>query len=82
MSASVKYTLARLGLLVALAAALLPLRLNIFVTLLLAVALSAGLSFFLLRGLRDQMAADLAAGVQRRRNQKAQLRAALSGEDQ
>ncbi|GGJ95198.1 hypothetical protein GCM10010123_26240 [Pilimelia anulata] len=81
MSASVKYTLARLGLLVAITAALLPLGLNLFVTLLLAVAISGGLSYFLLRRLRDAMATSLAAGVERRRAQKADLRAALAGEE-
>ncbi|GGK21527.1 hypothetical protein GCM10010124_12510 [Pilimelia terevasa] len=82
MKAPVTYTLARLGLLVAVTAALLPLGLNLFVTLLIAVAVSAVLSYFLLRRLRDRVAADLAAGVERRRAQKAQLRAALAGEDE
>lgn len=82
MKASLKYTAARLGLLVASAAALLPLGLHLLVTLMIAVLASAILSFFLLRKLRDQVAEELASSTQRRREQKAKLRSALAGEDQ
>lgn len=82
MSPAVKYTLGRLGLFVVVLAALLPVPLNIFVKLMLALVFSATLSFFLLRTWRDQMAQQLADAAERRRAQKARLRAALAGDDE
>ncbi|MEE6261161.1 DUF4229 domain-containing protein [Plantactinospora sonchi] len=82
MSPAVKYTLGRIGLFVVVALALWPVEMNLFLKLMLAVAFSAALSFFLLRGWRDQMAQQLAGASERRRTEKERLRAALAGEDQ
>ena len=82
MSPTVKYTLARIGLFLVALMGLLPIRMDFFLKLMLAVIFSAALSFLLLRGWRDEMAQQLAEGVQRRRVEKERLRAALAGEDQ
>jgi hypothetical protein len=82
MSPVIKYTLARVGLFVAVFAALLPVDLDIFVKLLIALVASAGFSFILLRGLRDQVANQMASATERRRAEKERLRAALSGDDE
>ncbi|HEY6596924.1 MAG TPA: DUF4229 domain-containing protein [Asanoa sp.] len=82
MSAAVKYTLGRIGLFLAVALALWPVELNIFVKLMLAVFVSAALSFFLLPTWRNEMAAQLAAAARRRRAEKDRLRSALAGDDE
>ncbi|MFI2662386.1 DUF4229 domain-containing protein [Micromonospora carbonacea] len=82
MSAAVKYTLGRIGLFVVVVAALWPVDLNIFLTLMLALAFSAALSFFLLRGWRDEMAGEMAGAAERRRAEKERLRSALAGDDE
>jgi Protein of unknown function (DUF4229) len=82
MAPAIKYTLARLGLFVAVFAALWPLDLDIFIKLMIALLASAGFSFFLLRGWRDQMATQMAAAAERRKAQKERLRSALAGDDQ
>jgi hypothetical protein len=82
VSPAVKYTLARIGLFVAVLLVLLPLRLNIFVTLMIAVLASAGFALVLLRPWRDQMAQQLAGAAERRRADKERLRAALAGDDE
>jgi Protein of unknown function (DUF4229) len=82
VSPAVKYTLGRIGLFVAVLLALWPVELNIFVKLLLALAFSAALSLFLLRGWRDEMGQQLADAAERRRAEKERLRSALSGEDE
>ncbi|MEV4821931.1 DUF4229 domain-containing protein [Micromonospora sp. NPDC049275] len=82
MSAAVKYTLGRVGLFVAVLAGLWLVDMNVFLKLMLALVFSAALSFFLLRGWRDEMAAEMADAADRRRTEKERLRAALAGEDQ
>lgn len=82
MSPAVKYTLGRIGLFVAVLLALWPIELNIFVKLMLAVVFSAALSFFLLRGWRNEMAQQMADAAQRRRAERERLRSALAGEDE
>lgn len=82
MNPTVKYTLARVGLFLVVFLVLWPLRLNIFVTLMIAVLASAGLALVLLRPWRDQMAQQLADAAQRRRGEKERLRAALAGDDE
>jgi hypothetical protein len=82
MSPVIKYTLARVGLFVAVFAALLPVSLDIFVKLLIALVASAGFSFILLRGLRDQVANQMASAAERRKAEKERLRAALAGDDE
>ncbi|MFC5925861.1 DUF4229 domain-containing protein [Micromonospora vulcania] len=82
MSAAVKYTLGRVGLFVAVLAGLWLIDMNPFLKLILALAFSAALSFFLLRGWRDEMAEEMAGAAERRRTEKERLRAALAGDDQ
>lgn len=82
VSAAVKYTLGRLGLFVAVLAALWLVEMNIFIKLMVALAFSAALSFFLLKGWRDEMAEEMATAAERRRAEKERLRSALAGEDQ
>ncbi|MEV4654887.1 DUF4229 domain-containing protein [Micromonospora sp. NPDC049301] len=82
MSASVKYTLGRIGLFVAVLAALWLVDMNVFLKLMLALVFSAALSFFLLRGWRDEMADEMAGAAARRRDEKERLRSALAGDDQ
>jgi hypothetical protein len=79
-----KYTLARLGLFVAVAAVLLvvPIELNPFLKLGIALIASAILSFFLLRKLRDDVANQLADSARQRADRKEKLRSALAGEEQ
>ena len=55
---------------------------DIFLKLMLALIFSATLSFFLLRGLRDEMAEEMAEAAERRRAEKERLRSALAGEDE
>ncbi|MET7875818.1 DUF4229 domain-containing protein [Micromonospora profundi] len=81
MSAAVKYTLGRLGLFVAVLAGLWFVDMDIFLKLILALAFSAALSFFLLRGFRDEMAQEMAEAAERRRTEKERLRSALAGDD-
>ena len=81
MSPVIKYTLARVGLFAAVFAALLPVDLDIFVKLLIALVASAGFSFILLRGLREQVANQMASTAERRKAEKERLRAALAGDD-
>jgi hypothetical protein len=82
MTPTVKYTLARLGLFVVVFAALIPVPMDIFLKLILALAFSAAVSFFFLRGWRDQMAQQLADKVDKRRTEKAKLRTALAGDEE
>jgi len=84
MSPLVKYSLARLGLFLAAAAVLLfiPIELNVFLRLAIALIVSALLSFVLLRALRDRVAEQLAAGSRARAERKEHLRSALAGDDQ
>jgi hypothetical protein len=82
MSPAVKYTLGRIGLFLVVFAALLPVNMNIFLKLMLAVVFSAAVSFFLLKTWRNEMAEQVAGAVQRRQAEKERLRAALSGDDQ
>jgi hypothetical protein len=79
---TVKYTLARLGLFVVVFAALLPVPMDLFLKLIVALVFSAGVSFFFLRGWRDQMAQQLADKVDKRRTDKAKLRTALAGDEE
>ncbi len=84
MSPLTKYSLARLGLLLAAAAVLfvIPIDLDPLLRLALALLVSAGLSFFLLRPLRDRVAEQLAAASRERAERKERLRSALAGDDE
>ena len=81
MSPALKYTLGRLGLFVAVFAALLPVPLNLLVKAMIALIASAGFSYFLLAKWRIQMGEQLGAAAERRRAEKARLRAALAGDE-
>ncbi|MGC9668258.1 DUF4229 domain-containing protein [Planosporangium sp. 12N6] len=78
-----KYSLARVGLFVVVAAILvaIPVQVNILLKLMVAVIVSALLALFLLRGMRDQVAEHMAGTARRRADEKARLRAALAGDD-
>ncbi|WP_428962549.1 DUF4229 domain-containing protein [Micromonospora fluostatini] len=82
MSAAAKYTLGRIGLFVVVLAALWFVEMSLFLRLLLALLFSAALSFFLLRGWRDEMAEEMAGAAERRRSEKERLRSALAGDDE
>ncbi|MCP2325855.1 cytoskeletal protein RodZ [Hamadaea flava] len=82
MSPAVKYTLGRIGLFVAAFLVLLPFPLSIFLKLVLAILVSAVLSWFVLRGWREQYSLQLQNAVERRKTEKSKLRSALAGEDE
>jgi hypothetical protein len=84
MSPLLKYSLARLGLFLAVAVLVLviPIELNLFLRLAIALVVSALLSFFLLRNLRDRVADQLAGKARERADRKERLRSALAGDDQ
>jgi hypothetical protein len=48
----------------------------------IALLVSAALSFFLLRGLRDQVAQRMADSAQRKADERRRLRSALAGDDE
>ncbi|RZU51476.1 uncharacterized protein DUF4229 [Krasilnikovia cinnamomea] len=81
MSASIKYTLGRLGLFVVVFVLLLPVPLNLLVKAMIALVASAGFSYFLLARWRNEMAEQLAGAADRRRAEKNRLRAALAGDE-
>jgi hypothetical protein len=81
MSPVVKYTLARIGLFLVVLLALLPVRMDIFLKLMLALLFSAAAGFFLLRQWRDEAAQRFAEVAQRRRDERQRLRDALAGDE-
>ncbi len=81
MSPAVKYTLGRLGLFLIVFVALLLSPLNILVSAMIALVVSAVLSFFLLAEWRNQMGEQLASAAGRRAAEKERLRAALAGDE-
>jgi hypothetical protein len=83
MNPTLKYSLARVGLFVAVALPLVFLapQVNLLLKLMIAVIVSAILAFFFLRGLRDEVAQGMLASRERRMAEKEKLRAALAGED-
>lgn len=84
MNPMMKYTLARLGIFLAVSFLLvaLPLPIHLYLRLAIAVLISAVLSWFLLRGLRDQVTAHVSGVIERRAAEKERLRTALAGEDE
>jgi hypothetical protein len=81
MSPAVKYTLGRVGLFVACALVLAPTRLNLFLKLMIALVVSFGLQFVMLRKWRQEMIGQVDHAMARRKQEKDNLRAALAGED-
>lgn len=85
MNPGLKYAFARVGLFVACvvpALLLLPRDMNVLLKLMIALVVSAALSFFLLRRLRDEVANQMSANARKRIEEKNRLRAALAGEDE
>jgi uncharacterized membrane protein YccC len=84
MSPAVKYTLGRLGLFVVLLLVMIvvPIPLNVFVKAMIALIISAVLSYFLLADWRNKMGEQLAGAATRRAAEKQRLRAALAGDEQ
>jgi hypothetical protein len=82
LSPTLKYTLGRIGLFLAVLLVLWPVDLNVFVKLMLAVVFSAALAFFLLRRWRDEMVGRLATSAERRKGDRDRLRSALAGDDE
>ena len=84
MNPAVKYSLGRVGIFLVVAVPLLlflPETMNTLLKLMIAIVISAALSFFLLRGWRDQVADQMSANARRKIAEKERLRAALAGED-
>ncbi|WP_162907259.1 DUF4229 domain-containing protein [Allorhizocola rhizosphaerae] len=82
MSPYLKYTLARLGLFAVVLLGLWPISaLSLLLKLMIAVLVSAVLSWFLLRGMRDEVAGRVEQTMQRRREEREKLRSALAGDD-
>ena len=81
MNPALKYTLGRVGLFVLCAVVLLPVPLNIWVKLMIAVVASFALQFVLLRKWRLEMIGQVDDAMARRRQEKEKLRAALAGDD-
>lgn len=82
MKPALTYSLARFGLLAAVFAALLPIpALSLPVKALLALLITMPLSWFLLRGMRERASLAMAEGLQRRRQRREELRAALAGDE-
>jgi hypothetical protein len=79
------YALARLAIFVACALPalfLLPREMNSLLKLMIALVVSAVLSFFLLGDLRDQVAQRMSENAQRKATERQRLRSALAGEDE
>jgi len=81
MNPALKYTLGRVGLFVLCAAALLPVPLNIWVKLMIAVVASFALQLVLLRKWRLEMIGQVDEAMARRRREKQKLRSALAGDE-
>ena len=81
MKPLLKYTLGRMGLFLAVFLILVPVNMNILVKLMIAVLVSFGLAFFLLRRWRDEATEQMAGAARRRQAEKDRLRSALAGED-
>jgi Protein of unknown function (DUF4229) len=82
MSPMVKYTLGRVGLFVACALVLAPLPINLLLKLMIALIVSFGLQFVVLRKWRLEMIGQVDGAMAKRKQEKENLRAALSGEDE
>ena len=84
MGPGVRYALARLGIFAACALPaifLLPREMNALLKLMIALLVSAVLSYFLLRGMRDEVTQQMAESARRKADERQRLRSALAGED-
>ena len=81
MNPMVKFTLGRIGLFVLIALLLLPVPIDLLLKLMIAIIGSFALQFVVLRKWRAEMIGQVDQVANRRRADKAKLRAALAGED-
>lgn len=81
VSPALKYTLARFGLFAAVLLLLLPVPIDLLLKLMIAVLVSAILSWFLLRRMREEVAGQVEKAMERRRQDRERLRSALAGEE-
>jgi hypothetical protein len=81
MNPMVKFTLGRVGLFVLITLLLWPVPIDLLLKLMIAIIGSFALQFVLLRKWRLQMIGEVDQVANRRRAEKAKLRAALAGED-
>ena len=81
MNPMVKFTLGRVGLFVIVALLLWPVPIDLLLKLMIAVIASFALQFVVLRKWRLEMIGQVDQVANRRRTEKAKLRAALAGED-
>jgi sensor histidine kinase regulating citrate/malate metabolism len=83
MNPIMKYTLFRLAIFVVVSAVLwvLPVAVDPLLKLMVALLVSAVVSFFVMKRMRGQVAEQVAGAVQRRTAKKQRLRAALAGDD-
>jgi hypothetical protein len=83
VSPAVKYTLGRIGLFAAALLILLPFtQISLLLKVALAFLLSAILSYFVLKGWREQYSLQLQNAVEKRKADKDKLRSALAGDDE
>ena len=78
----VKYTLARVGLFVVVAAALALFVHDLLLVLLISAVVTSIASLFILKRWRNEVAATLETSMSARRAEKAKLRSALAGDDE
>jgi membrane protein implicated in regulation of membrane protease activity len=81
---ALKYFLGRVGLFLVVAVPvvlLLPRSMNPLLKLMIALVVSAVLSYFVLRRWRDEVAERMSDNARRRREERDQLRSALAGDD-
>jgi mannitol-specific phosphotransferase system IIBC component len=78
----VKYTLARVGLFVVVAAALAPFVHDLILALLISAVVTSIASLFILKRWRNEVAATLQTSMTARRAEKEKLRSALAGDDE
>ncbi|WP_213451471.1 DUF4229 domain-containing protein [Rhizomonospora bruguierae] len=81
MNPALKYTLGRIGVFLVVFALLLPVPMDILLRLILAIFLSAAVSYFVLGRWRDELTSRMEGSLRRRQSQRNKLRAALAGED-
>jgi Protein of unknown function (DUF4229) len=82
MNPMVKFTLGRIGLFVLMALLLWPVPIDLLLKLMIAIIGSFALQFVVLRRWRQEMIGEVDQVANRRREEKAKLRAALAGDDE
>jgi len=81
MNPFLKYTLGRMALFLVVFLLLVPVRMNLWLKLMIAILVSFGLAFFLLRRWRDEASEQMVGAAERRRAERERLQSALAGED-